>query len=195
MPSDDQTSPKSLAHFGVPLGNILGPVLFNIYVAELPSRIDSNSLQYVDDTTICSTCRSSDILQERCKLEKNIKTILESPVENGLVFKNEKLKYITFSKRKVNDKSYLIRSKRKSIAEKTNVKLLGVNFDQNLTWSSHVNSTVKASYAIPANKLRKSNVILGLYFGNLRKVLSSNVVLRNFNYIRNPNVIKLAQLT
>ena len=114
---------------------------------------------------------------------------------NGLVFNNEKLKYITFSKRKVNDKSYLIRSKRKSIAEKTNVKLLGVNFDQNLTWSSHVNSTVKASYAIPANKLRKSNVILGLYFGNLRKVLSSNVVLRNFNYIRNPNVIKLAQLT
>ena len=27
----------------------------------------------------------------------------------------------------------------------------------------------------PANKLRKSNVILGLYFGNLRKLLSANV--------------------
>ena len=49
---------------------------------------------------------------------------------------------------------------------------------------------------IPVNTLRKSNVILGLYFGNLRKLLSINVMLRNLNYVRNPNVvITLAQPT
>ena len=54
-------------------------------------------------------------------------------MENRLVFNNDKLKYITFSsKRKVNEKSYLIRSNRKSTAEETTVKLIGVNFDQNL---------------------------------------------------------------
>ena len=47
----------------------------------------------------------------------------------------------------------------------------------------------------PANTLRKSNVILWLYFGNLRKLLSANVVLRNLNYVRNSSVaITLAQL-
>ena len=49
----------------------------------------------------------------------------EWSAENGLIFKNDKLKYITFSsKRKINDKSYLIRSNGKLIAEEANVKLL-----------------------------------------------------------------------
>ena len=34
---------------------------------------------------------------------------------------------------------------------------------------------LKSSKAFPANTLHKSNVILWLYFGNLRKLLSSNV--------------------
>ena len=72
---------------------------------------------------------------------------MEWSEENGLVFNNGKLNYIIFSsKRKVNDKSYLIRSNKKSIAVETTVKLFGVNFDQNLAWSSHVNSIAKASY-------------------------------------------------
>ena len=70
---DDQTSSKSPIHFGVPQGSILGPILFNIYVAELLSCIDSDSIQYADDTTIYRTCRPNDILQEIRKLENDIK--------------------------------------------------------------------------------------------------------------------------
>ena len=127
----------------------LGPILFSIYVPELPSCINSDSIQYTDYTTIYRTCRPNNILQEIRTLKNDLKTVSEWSAANGLVFNNDKLKYITFpSKRKVNDKSYLIRSNRKSIAEETTVKLLGVNFDQNLTWSSHVNGIVKASYRI-----------------------------------------------
>ena len=94
---DDQTSPKSPVHFGVPQGSILGLILFNIYVAELPSCIDSDSIQYADDTTIYRTCIPNDILQVIRKLENDIKTVSEWSTENGLVFNNDKLKYITFS--------------------------------------------------------------------------------------------------
>ena len=131
---DNQTSPKCPVHFGVPQGGTLGPTLFKTYVAELPSCIYSDSIQYSDDTTIYRACRPSDILQEIRKLENDIKTVSEWSAGNGLVFNNDKLKYITFSsKRKVNDKSYLIRSNRKSIVEKTAIKLLEVNFVQDLT--------------------------------------------------------------
>ena len=39
--ADDQTSPISPVHFGVPQGSIL---VFSIYVAELPSFIDLDSI-------------------------------------------------------------------------------------------------------------------------------------------------------
>ena len=176
---DDQTSSKSPVHFGVPQGSILGLILFNIYVAELPSCIDSDSIQYADDTTIYRTCRPSDILQEIHILENDIKTASKWSAGNGLVFNNDKLKYITFSsKRKVNDKSYLIRSNRKSIAEETTVKLLGVNFDQNLTWSSHVNSIVKASYGI----LRTLKTFKRFTPFKVRKSLAESLVLSRLNY-------------
>ena len=79
---DDQTSPKSPVHFGVPQGSILVPNLFNTYVVELPFCIESDSIQYADDTTIYRTCRPNDILQEILKLENNIKTVAEWSVEN-----------------------------------------------------------------------------------------------------------------
>ena len=97
---DDQTSHKSPVHFAIPQGSILGPILFNIYVVELPCCIDSDSIQYADGTTIYKTCRPNDILQEIRQLENDIKTVSEWSAGNGLVFNNGKLKYIPPSPQK-----------------------------------------------------------------------------------------------
>ena len=61
-----------------------------------------------------------------------------------MVFNNDKLKSIVFWSRKSNDdKSFLIRTKGKSIQQELTAKLLGVTSDQHLTWKEQINIITK----------------------------------------------------
>ena len=57
-----------------------------------------------------------------------------------MVFNNDELRSIVFWSRKSNDdKSFLIRTKGKSIQQELTAKLLGVTSDQHLTWKEQIN--------------------------------------------------------
>ena len=49
---DDNLSELAYVEFGVPQGSILGPVLFNLYAADLQKKLDCLCYQYADDTTL-----------------------------------------------------------------------------------------------------------------------------------------------
>ena len=48
---DDTCSEVKNVNFGVAQGSILGPMLFNIYVADLQENVKLKWFQYADDTT------------------------------------------------------------------------------------------------------------------------------------------------
>ena len=101
---DDKKSSYRPIYFEVPQGNILGPVLFNIYVLSLPSCLKSNSIQYADDSNLHLSNIISNIQSAISVLETDIKNLNTWSKNNGLVFSNDKLLSVLFtSKRTVYD--------------------------------------------------------------------------------------------
>ena len=82
-------------------------------------------------------------------IETEIKNLNKWSKNNGLVFNNDKLLSILFtSKRTVYDRSYLMKSNRKSIKQKPTAKLLHITFDCILTWNEQINIITKSPYGV-----------------------------------------------
>ena len=81
--------PSPLAvEIGVPQGSILGPVLFTLYINDLPSCINfSNVIMYADDTIFFS---SAQLMEEELKLNMELTSLSEWLCGNKLLLNLKK---------------------------------------------------------------------------------------------------------
>ena len=81
---------------GVPQGSILGPLLFLLYINDVPQAVDCELLLYADD--ICLIFQHKDITQIESALNKNFSVLFDWFVDNKLSihFGEDKTKSILF---------------------------------------------------------------------------------------------------
>ena len=62
---DGKSSQEYPVNTGVPQGSTLGPVLFLLYINDLPDGVICNIVIYADDATLYSSCdQASDLWQQ-----------------------------------------------------------------------------------------------------------------------------------
>ena len=139
---NNEISNEDSVKCGVPQGSILGPILFLIFINDLPlflSDTVSSTDLYADDTTIYDAQYDFDELKKN--LQKSLIALHIWCKKNGMLLNTDKTKVMiitTRQKRLHLDENILTLSYNDTELQiTTGDKILGVNIDENLTWNNH----------------------------------------------------------
>ena len=136
--------------YGVPQGSILGPLLFRIYVNDLPEAPRNCSTEcYVDDTKLFVSFHSQDTGRIVEEINEDLVSVRNWCFRNRLLLNPDKTKLIVFGSRQMSLKLHDFRLSLlgKDISPVQSAKDLGVILDSNLTFDDHIKTTVSECIA------------------------------------------------
>ena len=134
-----QFSPWTKVNAGIPQGSILGPLLFLIYINDLPNGLQSNLELFADNTSLFSTVQ--DITTSTVSLNNNLTKISEWAVKWKLNFNpnpSKQTKELLFSQ-KISSKPYPSLYFNDNPVHQVQLrKHLGLFLDQKLSFDEHI---------------------------------------------------------
>ena len=119
---------------GIPQGSVLGPLLFLIYVNDIPTNIKSDIRLFADD---CILYRRITNVEDRVILQNDLNQLAEWTKINGMKINVAKCKHINFSRRKSQLLHHYFLND-ENINNVPDCKYLGIKLTENLKWGKHI---------------------------------------------------------
>ena len=175
-----KSSVTNIEH-GVPQGSILGPILFLLYINDLPLNTShAEVILFADDTNMIFESINKNDLQ--IKISDTSSKLEEWLVHNKLKLNANKTVYMNFNQPKPGLQDPIqIKLNNTLIKEVECTKFLGIWVDSKLTWESHIHHlTQKLSslcYAFRIlSKISPMELLKSIYYGYVHSVISYGIV-------------------
>lgn len=131
---------------GIPQGSVLGPVLFNLYMSDLPSLEDTTVSMFADDTALA--VQNYDINEAAATLQTSLDRLSAWLDRWKLKLNPTKCQAKIFTLRRPRDPNNLIISGEEIQwnPPDSGIKYLGVYLDRKLTFGIHINRKLNECY-------------------------------------------------
>lgn len=130
---DEETSLFPI-YAGVPQGSVLGPVLYILYTADIPTTRKTVTATFADDTAVLAS--HTDPIIASNNLQQNLTKIQDWMKKWRMRANHEKSTHVTFTLRRGTCPSVIFNHV--EIPQSDSVKYLGLHIDRSLTWKKHI---------------------------------------------------------
>ena len=152
---EGKKSNQSDVSSGVPQGTVRGPLLFLVFINDLPDYVSSEIRLFADDALLYRPIRSQDNVTS---LQKDLENLQVWEDRWFMSFNPDKCEVLRITNKRKNilETDYTIHGS--TLRTVDNAKYLGVTIQSNLSWKPHINNITK-----------RANSTLGFLRRNLRK--------------------------
>jgi len=150
---DGETSQTADVTSGVPQGTVMGPLLFLLYINDLPEAVSSKARLFADDCLLYRKIHN----QYDCEtLQKDLDHLQQWEADWLMNFNPDKCEVLRITNKKSPiDSTYTVHGR--PLAQVRTAKYLGLNINRDLTWSKHISAIAKKANSATAFLRRNIN--------------------------------------